>query len=85
MTSTAPPRQVNTTAGVLVFSGLRSQTTIADNAYAGVPRLVGNYSDGVSGAPSYALSGNRALSAVPALRAAATATDPDLSGAIVGP
>jgi hypothetical protein len=78
-------RQVNTTAGVLVFSGLQAQTTIAGNAFAGLPRLVGNYSDGVPGAPSYALSGNRELSAAPALRAAAPATDPDLSGAIVGP
>jgi hypothetical protein len=78
-------RQVNTTAGVLVFSGLQAQTTITGNAFAGLPRLVGSYSDGVSGTPSYALSDNRELSVVPALRAAAPATDPDLSGAIVGP
>lgn len=78
-------RQVNTTAGVLVCSGLQAQTTITGNAFAGLPRVTGSYSDGVSGAPSYTLSANRELSAVPALRAAAPATDPDLSGAIVGP
>jgi hypothetical protein len=78
-------RQVNTTAGVLVFSGLQAQTTITGNAFAGLPRLIGSSSDGVSGTPSYALSDNRELSVVPALRAAAPATDPDLSGAIVGP
>jgi hypothetical protein len=78
-------RQVNTTAGVLVFSGLQAQTTITGNTFAGLPRAIGSFSDGVSGAPSYALSGNRELSAVAGLRAATPATDPDLSGAIVGP
>jgi hypothetical protein len=80
-------RQVNTTAGVLVFSGLQAQTAITGNAFVGVPRVIGSYSDGVSGAPSYALSANREVSGAPApsLRAATPATDPDLSGAIVGP
>jgi hypothetical protein len=79
-------RQVNTTAAVQVFSGLQAQTAITGNTFAGVPRVIGSYSDGVPGTPNYALSANREVSASPApsLRAATPATDPDLSGAIVG-
>jgi hypothetical protein len=74
-------RQVNTTAGVLAFSGLQAQTTIDASVFAGLPRTVGIYSDGFSGAPSYALTGIREVAdpAVPALRPATPATDPDLS------
>jgi hypothetical protein len=75
-------RQVNTTSGVLVYNGLQAPATIAANVFAGLPRAIGIYSDGVSGAPSYAVSGSRELprpSVVPQLRAASPATDPDLS------
>ena len=78
-------RQVNTTAGVLVFSGLKAATTIDANAFGMVPRAVGIYTDGVSGTPTYAYTNNTELSAPPpgtniGLRAAgAAATDPDLS------
>jgi hypothetical protein len=74
-------RQVNTTAGVLVFTGLQAQATIDGNAFGGLPRTVGIFDDGVSGAPPYALAGNREVAdpAVPALRPATPATDPDLS------
>jgi hypothetical protein len=77
-------RQVNTTAGVLVFTGLRAATTIDANAFALLPRAVGIYSDGVSGTPSYTYTNNREFTAPPAganlnLRAATPATDPDLS------
>jgi hypothetical protein len=74
--------QVNTTSGVLVYNGLQAPATISANVFAGVPRAVGVYSDGVSGAPSYTVSGSRELprpSAVPQLRLATPATDPDLS------
>jgi hypothetical protein len=77
-------RQVNTTAGVLVFTGLKAAATIDANAFASVPTPVGIYSDGVSGTPSYAYTANREFATSPAgapldLRAAAAATDPDLS------
>jgi hypothetical protein len=77
-------RQVNTTAGVLVFTGLKAATTIDANAFAMVPTPVGIYSDGVSGTPSYTYTANREITTPPAaanlgLRAAAAATDPDLS------
>jgi hypothetical protein len=77
-------RQVNTSAGVLVFTGLRAATTIDGNAFALVPRPIGIYSDGVSGTPSYTYTGNREFTAPPTganlnLRAATPATDPDLS------
>ena len=77
-------RQVNTTAGVLVFTGLKAATTIDDNAFAMLPRPVGIYSDGVSGTPSYTYTANREFSVPPAgtnldLRAASVRTDPDLS------
>jgi hypothetical protein len=77
-------RQVNTTAGVLVFTGLRAATTIDANAFALLPRPIGIYSDGVSGTPTYTYTDNREFTAPPAaanlnLRAATPATDPDLS------
>jgi hypothetical protein len=77
-------RQVNTTAGVLVFTGLKATTTIDGNAFGVLPRPVGIYSDGVSGTPSYTYANNAETTATPAganldLRAAASATDPDLS------
>jgi hypothetical protein len=77
-------RQVNTTAGVLVFTGLPAATTIDANAFALLPRPVGIYSDGVSGTPSYTYTANGEFTAPPAganldLRAATPATDPDLS------
>jgi hypothetical protein len=77
-------RQVNTTAGVLVFTGLRAVATIDGNAFALLPRPVGIYSDGVSGTPSYTYTANREFTAPPTganlnLRAATPATDPELS------
>jgi hypothetical protein len=77
-------RQVNTTAGVLVFTGLKAITAIDANAFAMVPRPIGIYSDGVSGTPSYTYTANREFSTPPAganldLRAAGVSTDPDLS------
>lgn len=77
-----PVRQVNTTAGVLVFSGLRARTTIASNAFALLPRAVGAYSDGVLGPLGYLTLGNRSFATAAGsldLRPAAAATDPDLS------
>jgi hypothetical protein len=77
-------RQVNTTAGVMVYTGLQAQTGFDTNVFAGLAQVIGSYSDGVSGAPSYSYSGNRELSA-PAgaaslnLRPATASTDPDLS------
>jgi hypothetical protein len=72
-------RQVNVTAGALVFTGLQAQTTLDDNVFASLGTVVGSYSDGVSGTPSLALSANRELTAAPDLRPATAATDPDLS------
>jgi hypothetical protein len=77
-------RQVNITAGALLFSGLRAVATIADNTFALLPRAIGVYVDGVPGLPVYRSSGNRELFAAPAgasldLRRAAPATEPDLS------
>jgi hypothetical protein len=79
-------RQVNTTAGVLVFTGLKAATTIDVNAFASVPTPVGIFSDGVSGTPSYTYTANREFSVTPAeadigLRAATATTDPDLTSA----
>jgi hypothetical protein len=75
---------VNTTAGVLVFTGLKAATTIDANAFASLPTPVGIFDDGVSGTPSYTYAANREFSVTPAaanidLRAATTATDPDLT------
>ncbi|HEX7299155.1 MAG TPA: hypothetical protein VF257_09110 [Solirubrobacteraceae bacterium] len=77
-------RQVNVTAGALVFTGLQARTAFDANVFAALPRVVGTYDDGVAGAPSYSYSANRELS-TPAgrahldLRRATPATDPDLS------
>jgi hypothetical protein len=72
-------RQVNTTAGALVYTGLQAQATFDGNVFASLGAIVGSYSDGVSGSPSLALGANRQLTAAPDLRAATPATDPDLS------
>jgi hypothetical protein len=74
-------RQVNTTAGVLVFRGLKAVATIDANAFAMVTP-VGLYSDGVSGTPNYTYTSNREFTATPIgfspdLHAAHVATDPD--------
>jgi Right handed beta helix region len=73
-------RQVNTTAGALVFTGLQAQATLDGNVFASLGTIVGSYSDGVSGTPSLTYTGNREL-ASPSLdlRRATAATDPDLS------
>jgi hypothetical protein len=77
-------RQVNTTAGVLVFTGLKAVTTIDGNAFAMLPKAVGIFTDGVSGTPAYTYTNNTELASPPAganlgLRAAGVATDPDLT------
>jgi hypothetical protein len=74
-------RQVNTTAGALVYTGLQAQATIDGNVFAQLGTVVGTYSDGVSGSPSVAYTGNRELSSAAGLdlRPATPATDPDLS------
>jgi hypothetical protein len=77
-------RQVNTTAGVLMFGGLHARTTIDANAFALLPRAIGAYSDGVPGPLAYLALANRAFGAAAGgasldLRAAAPATDPDLA------
>jgi hypothetical protein len=72
-------RQVNVTAGALVWTGLQAQATLDDNVFASLGTVVGSYSDGVSGTPSLAVSANRQLDAAPDLRPATPATDPDLS------
>jgi parallel beta-helix repeat protein len=75
-------RTVNTTAGVMAFTGLVAQVTIVDNLFAMVPDTVKTPSDGVTGTPSVTLSGGRVMSTSAArldLRAARATTDPDLS------
>jgi hypothetical protein len=76
-------RQVNTTAGALVYTGLQAQATIDGNVFALLGSIVGTYGDGVSGTPSLAYTGNRELSAPGTanldLRPATASTDPDLS------
>jgi hypothetical protein len=76
-------RQVNVTAGALVYTGLQAQTTLDGNVFAQLGTVVGSYSDGVSGTPSLAYTGNRELSTAGAasidLRPATPSTDPDLS------
>jgi hypothetical protein len=72
-------RQVNVTAGALVYTGLQAQATLDGNVFASLGTVVGSYSDGVSGTPSVAVSANRELTAAPDLRPATAATDPDLS------
>ena len=75
-------RQVNTTAGALVYTGLQAQATLDGNVFAALGNVVGSYSDGVSGTPSLAYTGNRELSTATAsldLRPATPSTDPDFS------
>ena len=76
-------RQVNTTAGTMVFTGLQAQATLDGNVFALLGTAVGTYSDGVSGAPSVTSAGNREVASAGAasldLRPATPATDPDLS------
>src|SRR5262249_29124773 len=77
-------RQVNTTAGALVFSGVRSAPSLSDNGFAMLPAPVAVFPGGVLGSPRYALAFNRVVAAPPAaapldLRPARPATDPDLS------
>jgi hypothetical protein len=76
-------RQVNTTAGALLYTGLQAQAAFDSNVFAALPQIVGTYNDGVSGAPSYSYTANSELSAPAgaanlALRLATPATDPDL-------
>jgi hypothetical protein len=72
---------VNTTAGVLVFAGLKAPVTLADNLFSMLPTYLKTYSDGVSGAPSVTETGNVVASSAsgPDLREARATTDPDLS------
>jgi hypothetical protein len=77
-------RQVNVTAGALVFSGLQAQATFDGNVFALLGRAIGIYNDRVAGQPSYAYGPNSTLTAAPAgapmdLRPATATTDPDLS------
>jgi hypothetical protein len=76
-------RQVNVTAGALVYTGLQAQATLDGNVFAQLGNIVGSYSDGVSGTPSIAYTGNRELSTAGVasldLRPATPSTDPDLS------
>jgi hypothetical protein len=79
-------RQVNTTAGAMIYTGLQAQATIDANVFALLGNVVGTYGDGVSGTPSLAYTGNRELSTAGTasldLRPATPATDPDLSFAV---
>ena len=76
-------RQVNTTAGALVYTGLQAQATLDGNVFALLGTAVGTYSDGVSGTPSVTSIANRELSSAGSanldLRPATPTTDPDLS------
>ena len=75
-------RNVNTTGGVVVFTGLAARVTIADTLFAMVPVAVSTRSDGMSGTPSVTLTGGRVMSSSAAsldLRAARATTDPELS------
>jgi hypothetical protein len=77
-------RQVNITAGALVYTGLQAHATFDSNVFAALPRVIGTYNDGVSGAPSYSYTANSELVAPAgaanlALRPATPTTDPDLS------
>jgi hypothetical protein len=78
-------RQVNTTAGAMLYTGLQAQLLFDGNVFSAVAENVGTYSDGMSGAPNYSFApSNRALAAPPAiagldLRPATPSTDPDLS------
>jgi len=75
-------RNVNTTAGVMAFTGLQAQVSVVDNLFSMVPETVKTPSDGVAGAPSVTVSGGRVMSGSAArldLPAARATTDPDLS------
>jgi Right handed beta helix region len=76
-------RQVNTTAGALVYTGLQALATLDGNVFALLGTAVGTYSDGVSGTPSVASTGNRELASAGVanldLRPSTPTTDPDLS------
>jgi hypothetical protein len=75
-------RNVNTTAGVMAFTGLQAQVAVVDNLFSMVPETVKTPSDGVAGAPSVTVSGGRVMSGSAArldLPAARATTDPDLS------
>jgi hypothetical protein len=79
-------RQVNTTAGAMLYTGLQAPAAFDGNVFADVGQAVGIYSDGVSGSPSYSFTANRELSASSAvanidLHPATPTTDPDLSHA----
>jgi Protein of unknown function (DUF1565) len=74
-------RQVNTTAGAMVYTGLQAHAVFDGNVFSALAQVLGTYSDGVSGTPSYSYTSNRELAA-PAridLRPATSTTDPDLS------
>jgi hypothetical protein len=74
-------RQVNTTAGAMVYTGLQAHAVFDGNVFSALAQVLGTYSDGVSGTPSYSYTSNREL-AEPAridLRPATPTTDPDLS------
>ena len=76
-------RQVNTTAGAMLYTGLQAQLALDGNTFSAVAQDVGTYSDGMAGNPNYSFApSNRALAApqtVASLRPAAPSTDPDLS------
>jgi hypothetical protein len=77
-------RQVNVTAGALLFTGLRAAATIDGNAFAMLPASIRAFTDGVLGAPHYLQAANRVFATPPPaaeldLRPARPATDPDLS------
>jgi hypothetical protein len=76
-------RQVNVTAGAMVYTGLQAQATIDANVFALLGNVVGTYGDGVSGTPSLSYTANRELSSSGTasldLRPATPTTDPDLS------
>jgi hypothetical protein len=75
-------RDVNITAGVLLYRGLQAQTTIDGNDFAQLHLAVGTWGEGI-GSPTIAYTGNRELSSAGAasldLRPATPTTDPDLS------
>jgi hypothetical protein len=73
---------VNTTAGVMTYSGLPALVTVSDNLFAALPASIRRYTDGVSGTPSVTETGSVVVSSSPAspeLREARATTDPDLS------
>jgi len=75
------PTTVNTTSGVLVYTGLRARARIDSNVFVSLPAQVKPFTDGVTGTPFLTSTNGRALSSRSAelLRQASPATDPDLS------